>query len=241
MKNIQENTEDKIDLNHELPDYISGTLSNEKLRSDIEDRIGKDEAFRKEYESMRSAMNFLSSAELTSPDEVYFANLQSKILNKTSARESVPFYAKVLSYWKYLIPAVTVCIVILVYTSNMNNNIPVTDLPKDVKKDSQQIIVPQNTTTPENISVPENKDELLDLYYSTDNEDDLDNTAITAPEIKPKNNSKNVKPDNILKEDASQLGIDLFNGDTEDNSYEEEYKNLSPEEQKKIIEELKKI
>ncbi len=235
--NIREN------LLQELPDYISGELSDNKIRAEIDELIKNDPSFANEYRLMKSALSFVGNAEHSSPDEVYFANLQSKILNRTSAKESVTFYSKLISYWKYLVPAVTVCIVILVYTSNMNNNSDNISTNLKTEKKTQTNIIPE-TLQKKEVTAENNvtdKEELTNLYYSPDDEEVFTDAA-------PLNRSKNLiensgpaknNSDNILKEDIKQIQIDLFNSDDED-TYEDDYRSLSPEQQKQILDELKK-
>ncbi|CAN5653677.1 hypothetical protein BH10BAC5_BH10BAC5_03970 [soil metagenome] len=237
MKNI--NDTDK--LKFELPDYISGGLKDNSLREKIESMIESDLMFRNEYERLRSAVMFLKEAEFKSPDEVYFANLQSNILKKTSAKESVPFYSKIVSYWKYLVPAVTVCIVILVYTSGMNNNsdkISSLALPeKKVPTLETPETIQTNDTAVEIYSAE--REGLADLYYSPD---DDETAAITTQVTRSGNNTKVAAPGNTNNsssiEELKQMQIDLFNGGIED-SYEEDFRSLTPEQQKVILDELR--
>lgn len=235
------------DLKLELPDYISGELKDNTMRQKIEILIRTDNDFKNEYNSLRTALSFISTSEFEKPQELYFANLQSRILEKTSAKEeAIPFYNKIISYWKYLVPAVTVCIVILIYTSNMNT-VPDKTLPvskTEIKTES--IVTPENTTAQKTeISKDDtsaDNEDLADLYYSPDDEDLF---ISTTPVLKQKNNNQTQQQDNsndaanIIKEDIKQLQINLFNSDEED-SYEDDYRSLSPEAQKQIIEELKK-
>lgn len=249
---MEHKNNNRENLLHDLPDYISGELSDNKVITEIDELINNDPSFKSEFESMKSALSFVSTAELSSPDEVYFANLQSRVLSKTSAKESVPFYSKLISYWKYLVPAVTVCIVILVYSSSMNNNTVVVPVKDNVSKTETKNNISQ-TESPKNetASVTGNNEELEDLYYSTDEETSYENSEDSSNDLsnflppvlkhkiiyrsQPSENSQNA-----LLEDVTQQQINLFNNETDDGSYEDDFRSLNPDEQKQILEELKK-
>ena len=96
---------DKEFLYHNLPDYILSKISDQDLISEIKSEIEINPEFKNEYDEMLGAFKFLDSARLDSPDEIYFNNLSVKI-NDRIFKEKIPFniFDWPVMKWKTLIP-----------------------------------------------------------------------------------------------------------------------------------------
>lgn len=96
---------DKEFLYHNLPDYILSKISDQDLISEIKSEIENNPEFKNEYDEMLGAFKFLDSARLDSPDEIYFNNLSVKI-NDRIFKEKIPFniFDWLGLKWKMLIP-----------------------------------------------------------------------------------------------------------------------------------------
>jgi len=228
------------ELLYSLPDYITGELKDTALISQIEAKIKSDDSFRKEYDSLTSTLNFMRETELEAPSEVYFANLQANILSKVhnekkSESISENFLAKLVGYWKVLVPAVTVCIAIIVY-SNMNTN------ELNVTKENK----PVTTVTDEKgkVNAPETAGN--NIIASTDTSVQTDNTQTdvtlkTTPNDAVDNNSSSSLSTLLNTEEQTEdSDNNLFFGSSNDElQTQDEYEDLTPEEQMEILNNLK--
>lgn len=224
------------ELLYSLPDYITGELHDENIRKKIEAKLLTDSSFREEYDSLTTTMNFIQETEFEPPSEVYFANLQANILSKVhkeNSAEKQSVFAKLIGYWKVAVPALTVCIVLFVYSQNMNT----TQLP--LKENKEQLSLndkpgnkPQDTTP---------KDEVI----TKDNSEPLKTGTLTETTESPK--YKKLDSDsyneNISAEDNSSYsdeadGSLLFSRE-DDTQAQDEYDNLSTDDQLDILQNLK--
>ena len=239
MENNNFNNSDNSDeLMYSLPDYITGELKDKSTISQIESRMKSDTSFRNEYDSLTSTLNFMKETELEKPSEIYFANLQANILSavhKDTERDSESFseniLAKLLGYWKVLVPAVTVCLVIVIYSNMDTNNLPVTQENKPVVVTNEN----QKVTTPE--TVPQQKTAAGDTSIQTDNTQS-DGTA----NVTPKQNNENLamQQDVVLSDEAADdTEGSLFFGANDELQTQDEYEDLTPEEQSEILNNLK--
>lgn len=96
----------KEELYHSLPDFISGKLSDPGLERLIRNEIEINPEFKDEYVDLCDTFNFLESARLESPSEIYFNNLSVKINNLIDQeKQPLSFLEKLAGIRKILIPS----------------------------------------------------------------------------------------------------------------------------------------
>lgn len=253
----------KEDLVHSLPDYISGRIDDQNLLREIESEIINNPEFKIELDELKSTMNFLNSAELESPDEIYFNNLPVKINERLLQEGS--YWHKLGAFWKILIPAISVLIIavilynvstnepVIVATTENENNITVTAENKDAVA-KNEIQTKQNNLT----QVDQNAKDKNELgaenkkVYISKNLNRKKNPALTQKDIK-QNEPYAYIPPGIEKASANMIANNyetaeienpdiqedvLYSEDSDDYNIEEEFQELTPEQQKEILEDL---
>lgn len=224
------------ELLYSLPDYITGELDDGKIKEEIEAKLLVDSSFREEYDSLKSTMNFLQEAELEPPSEVYFANLQANILSKVrrgNPSEKQSILGRLVGYWKVVVPALTVCVVLVIYSQNMNSP----QLPLTENKVQTTLTEKQDNKNHDTAG----KDEVLAKENSS-----IDNTVTSGEsEFNPKYKKQiSISSNEILSsEDNSSYtdepdGSILFGRD-EETQAQDEYDNLSADDQLDILQSLK--
>jgi len=229
-KNLQD------DLRYNLPDYITGDLNDDIIKGKIEARLLTDSAFREEYDSLKSTMNFLEAAELEAPSEVYFANLQANIISKVQKpelAEKQSILEKLLGYWKIVVPALTVCVVIIIYSRN---------------SETPQIPLPENKVKSEKTGDTnlQNHDQTIEQKTDNTNVSAQNDTETTEEQSVPVLRTKKVaSTDNSLTTPDETVNIsDALDGATifgreDDSQAQDEYDRLSSDDQLDILQNLK--
>lgn len=225
------------ELHYSLPDYITGELDDEKIKEQIEAKLLVDSSFREEYDSLKATMNFLQEAELEPPSEVYFANLQANILSKVhkdTPAEQHGILAKLVGYWKVLIPALTVCVVLVIYTRNMET--PQLPLSQDIK-----VQIPFNDKG-KNTQDTSSKDEDISTENSTQTENVSNNDVISTTPKHKKNEL--VSPQQIISSNEGASLTDdsegsIIFGKDDESQAQDEYDQLSTDDQLDILQSLK--
>lgn len=258
---------DKEFLYHSLPDYILSKISDQELISDIKFEIENNPEFKNEYDEMLGAFKFLDSARLDSPDEIYFNNLSVKI-NDRIYKEKIPvnFLERLGLLWKLLIPASLVIIAAFtifnlfinnkeeltqnenktIYNSNDNienkdkenkidtiaQNKLLTDL-ENLRKDKSNNTLPESFNYKNSVKRKHNTDYeknqtavANDLLLIGENKVDLGLLAYNINSL-----------DNQESELDAVEDILFFKNSDEDDS-DEELLDLTPEEEKEILEHL---
>jgi hypothetical protein len=172
------NMENINELSLNLPDYIEGRIEDTALKRRIEDELNVNEAFRAEYEEMKSAFAFLGNTELEAPPTGYFNNLLPKINERISAREEAQgetILQKILSYWKVLIPVLPLVLIFIVYKTYFMN--PGTTVPAEEEKIQQ-------------IQPPQIKDEKTPVITETTTQEKVDETGTLSRQQGDSNNNR---------------------------------------------------
>lgn len=227
------------ELLYSLPDYITGELNDDNVKEQIEAKLLTDSYFREEHDSLKSTMNFIRETELESPSEVYFANLQANILSKVhkeEAAEKPSVLAKLLGYWKVVVPALTVCIVFIIYANNINTP----ELP--LKENKVQTLLSDTQVSKNNDVTPNNEVVAKDNSAAVQD----NNTPVIDADInaqKHKRSSLISSNENIPAEDNTVYteegdGSIIF-GKEDDTQIQDEYDNLSTDDQLDILQSLK--
>ena len=76
------------ELLFDLPDYISGKITDRSRISEIENQINSDSEFRSEYENLKLTFNTLENIKIDEPSDAFFNNLLPKIHQKINEKET---------------------------------------------------------------------------------------------------------------------------------------------------------
>ncbi|MFZ1322940.1 MAG: hypothetical protein WAT71_15390 [Ignavibacteria bacterium] len=110
----------KEELLESLPDFASGNISDNVLSESLINMIETNSEFKEEFESIKMSLLFLSQTEIESPDSAYFNNLPVRInerVEKEFSENKISVMTENFSrLWKFIIPALTVILVILYFT-----------------------------------------------------------------------------------------------------------------------------
>ncbi|HMS35217.1 MAG TPA: hypothetical protein PKC91_14130 [Ignavibacteria bacterium] len=146
----------KEELYHSLPDFISGKLSDPGLENLIRNEIEINPEFRDEYADLCDTFNFLESASLESPSEVYFNNLSVKINNSIDQeKHHVSFLDKMAGFRKIFIPsglAIIAAFIILFSFLNSDKNL--------IPENKEEIISKSEVTNNNNNNIDNSEKEI---------------------------------------------------------------------------------
>lgn len=225
------------ELMYSLPDYITGELNDEDTKQKIEAKLLTDSSFREEYDSLKATMNFLTETELESPSEVYFANLQASILSKVHAKKEKStdsLLVRLAGYWKVFVPALTVCVVIVIYSASINKptlsvmeeKIQIPSIVDNGNKKTSPItidtVVPTETPVQESTETSDGSNMILKKNKKAE---------VNSPEEK-------ISADENTGFNYDSEGSTIF-GKDDDTQTQDEYENLSPDDQLDILNSLK--
>jgi len=226
------------ELLYSLPDYITGELDDDTIKEQIEAKLLIDSSFREEYDSLKATLNFIEETELEPPSEVYFANLQANILSKVhkeNAPEKESILAKLVGYWKVVVPALTVCVVLVIYTNNM-------DTPKLPLTEEVKVQMPAGNNVIKNNDA-QRKEETA-LQENTVQSENKVSPVETDFNISRHKRSESFFPSETSSADESTASLGeepeggiIFGND--DMQAQDEYNNLSADDQLDILQSLK--
>lgn len=159
----------KEELYHSLPDFISGKLSDPGLERLIRNEIEINPEFKDEYVDLCDTFNFLESARLESPSEIYFNNLSVKINNLIDQeKQPASFLEKLAGIRKILIPSgLAVIAAFIILFSFLNSD-------KDMNRGSKEEI--------------RSETEISNNYNNNNNNDINTEKEITAKDTSDGNN-----------------------------------------------------
>ncbi len=257
----------KEDLIHSLPDYIKRNIDDKNLIDAIEKELESDPGFRLEMNEIQNTLGFLNSAELESPPESYFNNLPVKINDKINEsfnpeKSASGLWARAGMFWKILLPSIPVVIVAIILLSRYNNDQSVQLSPD--KNENNAVIQNENITehnenelsdiepefkSDENITEEQpadiDKSTNRKKIISTDrNKISSDKTVLSGTN----GDSTGILSGTILSELSDDTG-DLFTGEqgedilfsveSDDEIMEDEFFDLTPEQQEEVLKSLK--
>ena len=255
------------ELLYNLPDYVSDKIKDIKLKNAIESEIKNNNEFKEEFESLKSTMNFVGSVEFETPGDNYFSGLSvrinEKIHHQSNAKRSVSFQEFIVKYWKLLVPALCILIfaIISLFRSNNDNRNEI------VNVSPEKVVIPEKTITEnlknEKTETPEIKEKInitdtADVIIKNENKRKFQKrNADVYKDNFTENDSVNIADNGTFDLNEYEPLADIFNDETEFNEdniginddillmdenieadAEEEFNQLSPEEQKEVIEKL---
>lgn len=220
----------KEELLFSLPDYINGKITDSSLKSDIENLIVTDEEFRTEYLALKNTLEFIADTPSEAPPEHYFTSLLPRInsrLDNVVSRK--PSLRGILHLWRYVVPALTVILVIIIVSLPEKNKFEVALTDSHNVSGTNSII---NDTVKESVSESQNDETLLNS--ESGNSTTIVNYLKTR-KISFTENENYIEgiSDFLGGEDEQPDEIDYY-------TYESDFGNLSPSEQNEIISNLSK-
>ncbi|MBX7041671.1 MAG: hypothetical protein K1X85_02110 [Ignavibacteria bacterium] len=246
MKTNSKYTEEE--LLHSLVDFADGKELEEDLKREIGNRIAQDGSFRKQYEEIRNALNFLSEAKFSGPPEHYFNNLPVRINEKLQAPAPQGFWERLSPVWKILIPAIPVIAALLVFLFTRDDRIE-----KTLAIDTGRKAVEETIRNEPPAETPTAK---------IDEEEDTADTQTEEPVLRKKQTvlsheyyeyesgqteiNRSGLFDNPVADNIDEEGSDiqdessiLLNATENEETAEDEFMELTPEQQAEILNILK--
>ena len=241
------------DLLMALPDYARGADVGNELEELLRKKIETDASFKEEYEAMSRTFNFLSKAEFSEPPDHYFTNLQARINEKIPSTVKESWWERLSVGWKVLIPAIPVIIALMIFLFNRDDSqekIIALDTGKKTESVNPQSETAVQQNTPDTIlykisDAIDTSDETKThtsfqfnvetrKQFSQETRDDTEQlVSLTLQESSLADNI-----DDNGNESIDETGLLLGTEETEQ-PVEDEFLELSPEDQSEILEILK--
>lgn len=208
----------KEELLESLPDFVSGNISDNVISESLIKMIETDSEFKEEFESIKMSLLFLDQSDIEIPDSAYFNNLSVRInerVEKEFSENKISVVTENFSrLWKFIIPALTVILVILYFTIKQNDTEKIMTESGNDKLTNEKV---QKNINPEN----NNESVFLNDKLSESKEgispDKLnDNSKNTSSH---KSDIKSVNPDSEKIYNQQVADINKSNGGS---SYEDE-------------------
>ena len=229
-------------LSYLIPDYINGNIDDKEVLSVIENEININPEFKKIYENFRNTLNFIHSVNVSEPPDYYFNTILPRINNRIDARSKsgfslISYLRNIRSHWKYLIPALPVILILLIYRISFYKITNIADSSENYSNKNTENGVIMNKDMNDNSHVNESEDI---VQRDNDQSNSEINTFNTLKSKKVKNNEQN-KFNNIeenIIENSEET--DFFSKDEEElNNLENEFLELNEESQIEILNNLK--
>ncbi|MGB3018926.1 MAG: hypothetical protein WBC65_14045 [Ignavibacteria bacterium] len=241
------------DLLMALPDYVRGADVGNELEALLREKIETDASFKEEYEAMFKTFNFLSKAEFSEPPDHYFTNLQIRINDRIPSTNKESWWERLSIGWKVLIPAIPVIIALMIFFFNKDDRqekIIALDTGKKMESVNPQseTAVQQNTpdTIFEKISDAIDTSDEAKTYTSSQfnvetkkhfsQENNIDTEQLVSTTLLESSLADNIEDNG--NESIDETGLLLGTEETEQ-PVEDEFLELSPEDQSEILEILK--
>lgn len=201
------------ELLFDLPDYISGKITDRARISEIEKQINSDAEFRSEYENLKLTFNTLENIKIDEPSDAFFNNLLPKIHQKINEKE-IPQEHKV-SIWdrffpvlKYVLPVLV--LITFVYIYNIDNSTVINKFDTLTSK-SNEVIINEKNIEPNidsgNLLAEQNVQENKNIEKSNSKSNDLqimNVVDVTQPETSLFFNDSELEIDDYEMDNLSQ-------------------------------------
>lgn len=272
------------EIKYNLPDYISNNIGDKDLISAIEKELEVNSELRGDLEELKNTLGFLKTTKFQNPPNNYFANLPVKINERIQPVETNgSFLDRISLFWKILIPAIPVIILIgiLLFNSSKNDTDKIQTTNTDTNKNELSQRNPESVENKNNVNENEGSDSkektpLTEIVKKDDNihktfpnvqknnitEDHnnvdqtnvdqtnegqtimKENETVEIPEIKEQIGELLADNIEIIDDSNSDERIDvMYSGEDDESEVEnldDEFLNLTPEQQKEIIDNLLK-
>lgn len=208
----------KEELLESLPDFVSGNISDNVISESLIKLIETDSEFKEEFESVKMSLLFLDQSENEIPEPAYFNNLSVRINQRidkelTENKSSVMF-ENFSRLWKYIIPALTLILVILYFTFRHNDTEKIMTESGNDKITNEKVL---KNVSPENNNESDfSQDKLSESKEGISPDKVNDHTKNTSSH---KSDIKSVNPDSEKIYNQQVADINKSNGGS---SYEDE-------------------
>ena len=236
------------DLLHSLVDFADGKELEDGLKREIEKRIANDESFRSQYDEIRKTLNFLSEAKFSEPPEHYFNNLPVRINKRLHAPATGSFREKLAPLWKILIPAIPVIAALLIFLFTRDDRNEKTIAVDSGRKTVEETV--KNDPPPAETQTADLKEKEEPVETQTTDEPAIRKRQ-TAPDYENYESGQtednrsdlfdNLVADNIDEEESGSQDESsiLLNTTENEEPAEDEFMELTPEQQAEILNILK--
>lgn len=244
-----------------LPDFALNKIEDAELHNAIESELAINSEFRNEFRLIKNTLGFMQSSESEVPDESYFSALSARIMqridNESPQNKNFNISEFLRNHLKIILPAL--CIVILALLFILNSNKDNITNTKITEKTSENPVI----KSPD-IKESDKKNSIQKSLSYTDSVKSEKKNLIVKNRIKktpaviiPEKDSsdfaipkiKDEAADDIfadifsdeenLTEEIETNGIDMLNLEAqEETDPEEEFDELTPEDQQEILNNL---
>ena len=233
-----------------LPDYINNSLKDKNIIEQIKFEIDHNPDFKNDYEQMKFSLDLMSNTELDAPPDNYFNNLIPEInlrIEQSKKKHSFIWFSKIVPYWKYAVPVSLIVLFLLMYDIEFRDNkvniAPITEISNTLQELNQDTKIDEDNS-PDSLDAALTQiisdEEVTTIYtpphtiYYSDEQNTIDANIDKEPEIK-----KGMEEDNPEIFDSNGED-DMLNSAGFDLLLDNELNKMTPEQQKKILTELKK-
>lgn len=249
---------EREELLHCLPDYINGKIEDSELLAQIKNELQNSTQFKNEYESLRITMGFLDKSELESPGDLYFTNLSVVINDRLKTKTFALNRRQPQVIWKFLLPVISIIIIALMayyyfeyekeevqVASVQDKNHPEAERNSGIQDNvgnEQQQSVHENNTAREKDLNGTTANSKTSKVSSKKNKTLKEHKNSAEPVIEKPEAENNLVADNIelSSEETEEQSQDVFmTNEDEEEILEDEFFELSPDQQNEILESLK--
>ncbi|MCX6163170.1 MAG: hypothetical protein NTV87_17755 [Ignavibacteriae bacterium] len=238
-----------------LPDYIRGTLDDKELEERIKSELDGNPDLLKEYMKLSEVLSFVGKTNLEEPPPHYFNSLLPIINERIHAAHSKEniIFRRILSYWKYAVPVLTVFLIIIIYNIGFRNS-GFRETPQFIAHGYNDSLIPEifNNTGETIINSTDNKEMTSGETSGTEvtatevTAMDVTTTDVSATGIKYKKiKGSKVKSGSMfdITEIFSAVTDEEFNDadEVELMSLESEFSSLPANEQSDILQKIKNL
>lgn len=235
MKNLN-----KEKLLFDLPDFIEGKIDEENKLAQINFLINSDNEFRAEYEDLKNAITFTRNTEYSEPHDFYFntllTNIRDRIEQEKSVKQTSIFEIFKPSFLKFALPLLIAAIILTTaYSLGVFDN----------KITEAEFVETSESIIPDIAKENQIKEEIEQTNIEEKefvNEIPVQNTVVSTRTGTTNNNitqSALLSNGNSIQEYLDE--VDNPSGLNYESIYDNEFSDLTSEEEDQIIESLTKI
>lgn len=232
-------------LSNELPDYIRENITDKKLKSEIENELKNNPEFAEEYNHLKEIILNLDNSKSDDAPDNYFLNLPDRIIERLGSenvKNPLNFVEKYFLNWKFAAVAAVVIMFMLIvkpFSGSFDNKNEfadsVTKSKNNVVQNNEQII---NTVGIENFY-----DEIEEIQGDFTLNGNTPPFGVRNFNEQSRKQMKTGTDNNGNVKNTDDI-YEFFIQDEDDESEvpsEEMFMRFSPEEQNKILEQIKNL
>jgi hypothetical protein len=234
-----------------LPDYITGTLTEEEAQM-VKNAIDVSEEVKGLYLDMKSALDFAGSVKYEEPAPQYWNNLLPRIHEKIDEREQKSLAKNPLSYiWKVLVPVAAVILIFIIYRISFTPNTEISEKEQKnlnnekVEKNIEKPVTP--ITKEENIANKNNEKPRNVRHHRTEKIQKRENLANKTNDFEKPLSNEDMRKEKITHKELASIAdieeLSIFGAGTPgtlDEDTENELDKLNEDQQDNLLQELSK-